>query len=158
MPQKSVALPTIMAPTAAPATTEPAKEPDAVTAAVPKVEIIPPPTPVQPTPSRSDKVAVAGDGANIDKALDLADKYMKNGQIAPARAVLQEAARGESPDLLAALAATYDPIVLLDYPAVQKFADAKRAAELYEIAIAKGSAAAKERLAKLKLYMSRQGN
>ena len=83
---------------------------------------------------------------------------MKSGQIINARALLQDAARGESPELLAALAATYDPIVLVDYPAAQKAADAKRAADLYETAIGKGSVAAKERLQKLKVYMSRQGN
>lgn len=109
-------------------------------------------------PANGDKVASLGSAALVRDALDRADAYMKSGQIINARALLQDAARGESPELLAALAATYDPIVLVDYPAAQKAADAMRAADLYEIAIGKGSVAAKERLQKLKVYMSRKGN
>lgn len=110
----------------------------------------------QAVPSTT-KVASLTEQTRVRDALDRADAYMKNGQIINARALLQDASRGENPDLLAALAATYDPVVLVDYPAVQKAADAKRAAELYDNAIGKGSVAAKDRLAKLKVYIERAG-
>ncbi|MEQ1650435.1 MAG: hypothetical protein ABL898_17795 [Hyphomicrobiaceae bacterium] len=106
-------------------------------------------------PKPSTKTTSLSDQVRIKDALDRADMFLKTGQVPNARALLQDAARGENADLLTALAATYDPIVLVDYPSAAKSADPKRAVELYEVAIAKGSVAAKERMSKLKEQMSK---
>jgi hypothetical protein len=110
---------------------------------------------IQPTAKPVTKTTSLSEQVRIKDALDRADMFLKTGQVPNARALLQDAARGENADLLTALAATYDPIVLVDYPSAVKSADAKRATELYEVAIAKGSIAAKERLSKLKEQMSK---
>ncbi len=106
-------------------------------------------------PVTSTKTASLSEQTRVKDALDRADQFLKTGQAINARALLQEAARGENADLLTALAATYDPIVLKDYPASAKAADAKRAVELYAAAITKGSVAAKDRLTRLKNELSK---
>lgn len=106
-------------------------------------------------PATSTKTASLSEQTRVKDALDRADQFLKTGQAINARALLQEAARGENADLLTALAATYDPIVLKDYPASAKAADAKRAVELYDAAISKGSVAAKDRLTRLKNELSK---
>ena len=115
----------------------------------------PAPKATPPAPPASTKVTSLSEQTRVKDALDRADQFLKTGQATNARALLQDAARGENIDLLTALAATYDPLVLKDYPASASAADPKRAAELYEAAIAKGSVAAKDRLARLKETMSK---
>jgi hypothetical protein len=118
-----------------------------------------PAVPATPAPAKqaTTKVTSLTEQIRVRTVLDQADALMKTGDVTKARAQLQDAARGDSPDLLTALAATYDPIVLLDYPRAQSAADAKRASELYAVAAGKGSKSASDRLAKLKIYMERTG-
>ena len=117
--------------------------------------VAPSPTQRQVLPSR--QLSSAGESrALLRKTLDEADVFLKAGQVAQARALLEATAMNGGGDELTALAATYDPVVLVSYPAAQRFADARRARELYSQAADLGSAAARERLDKLDLYLARQ--
>ncbi len=106
--------------------------------------------PLPPTQS----VAPVGD-LQARTAIQRAEGWLKAGNVANARALLADAAKGENSDVVAALAETYDPIALQRYPRLAGQADATRAVELYSQAAAKGSDSAKERLKALQAFMQK---
>ena len=92
----------------------------------------------------------------IKGVLTRSEGWMKAGNIANARALLSDAARGDNPDLLTALAETYDPVALRSYPKLLGQADPAKAVEYYSKAAAKGSDAARDRLTSLNQFIHKR--
>jgi hypothetical protein len=106
-----------------------------------------PPAAAKPAPSIAEQ--------QVRAVIARADNWLKAGNVANARALLADAAKGENADVITALAETYDPIALQRYPRLAGQADAKWAQELYAQASAKGSEAARERLKALQAFMQK---
>lgn len=75
--------------------------------------------------------------------------FLKSGDFASARVALQRAAEAGNAEAALALGSTYDPAVLRQLGAVTIAADVAQAREWYEKAVALGSTAAVQRLARL---------
>lgn len=143
---------------AAPAIAEPkpvvVTPPSAATAA-------PTPTP-QPQPQRQRQVASAGPNAaplseteRLREGLARATFYMAASRLANARAVLVDLSRSGHPDVLQALAETYDPLHLRDaYPKLARTGDSAKALEFYDKAKAAGAANADARMRALKEFVA----
>jgi hypothetical protein len=142
--------------TPAPAATTPlaTPKPDAQVAAVAPAKTEPSPAqPVtKPSPARPTTPGVSAEPTSktpTQRTLQLASLWLAQNNMANARAELADAAKGEDPVLLNALAETYDPIMLKRYPRMSGEADVGRAIDLYKQAIAKGFEPAKSALARL---------
>jgi hypothetical protein len=116
--------------------------------------------PIAPTPKTTDQPAAAAPAAKVDdktrEMLKLVDVWLRQSNISNARTTLADAVRTENPDLLNALASTYDPVALQKYPKLVGFADADYAQSFYALAIAKGSLEAKDGLAKMQAYLGKK--
>ncbi len=105
--------------------------------------------PVQP------KIAAVSEDQRVRDAIARADEHLKKGNFINARALLQDAGRGENGELLVALAETYDPVVLARrFPRYARAGDSAKALELYQRAAAKGSSTAVNRVDALKAHIA----
>jgi hypothetical protein len=116
--------------------------------------------PVAPAPKASEQVSVAAPAPKVDdktrEMLKLVDVWLRQNNISNARTTLVDAVKSENPDLLNALAGTYDPVALQKYPKLVGHADVEYAQSFYALAIAKGSVEAKEGLAKMQAYLGKK--
>lgn len=130
-PPKSAAVPAT--PPAA-AAAQPQAAPVTVPAE-PKITVVP----KGDVPVAGKVVTPAGEQI-VRETITRAQSYMSAGRIENARASLEDAARGGNPDLLVALAETYDPVRLREtYPRLARAGDAARAIAIYEVAKARGA-------------------
>jgi hypothetical protein len=110
-----------------------------------------------PTPAPAPKIAQPATSELQRVFIARSATHLRNANINDARAAVNEALRlGETPDALTALASTYDPLVLQDYPRLVSNADPARAIELYKKAADQGHAPAGEALAKLEAFQARR--
>lgn len=108
-------------------------------------------------PTVQAKVAALTPGERVRTTLERAQAHLKAGKLANARALLEDAGRSESSgEIMKALAETYDPLVLRQYPRLAQAGDPARAVMLYSDAVAKGSVAANDQLARLKEHLARR--
>jgi hypothetical protein len=143
--------PPVAAPVAPP--TPPVAQPAPV---APPVVAAPAPAPaikIEPKPDAKTepKIAALTDEQRTAATLLRADQYMKAGQYQNARTYLEDAAKGGNGKIIAALAESYDPLLLRDqYPRLARTGDPDKAIALYEQAKAKGVAGLDARIAALK--------
>lgn len=108
-----------------------------------------------PAPQPQTKT-VALPKSPADELVDRASLLMSVGNVASARDLLNEAARGGSTAALVELGGSYDPLALVKFVAVPPgAADAQRALGYYEQASAKGSDVAKARIDALKAHLAK---
>lgn len=112
-------------------------------AATPKAD-----APAQP------KVAALTDEQRVRDTIARANEYLSTKRLINARALLQDAARDDNPQLLNALAETFDPLVLREkYPNFARAAEPTRALDIYRRASERGSRSATERFKALSEYL-----
>jgi hypothetical protein len=116
--------------------------------------------PIAPVPKAAEPAMVTPPSNKMDdktrETLKLADVWMRQNNVGNARTALADAVHSENPELLTALAATYDPVALQRYPKLAGQADSNYALSFYSLAISKGSAEAKEALAKMQAFLGKK--
>jgi TPR repeat protein len=88
--------------------------------------------------------------AEVAALVQRARDWVRQGNIAAARRLLEHAAEGEHGEALFALAETYDPGKLAEWGVIGPMPDTAKAKKLYEKAAARGISPAKERLLTLR--------
>jgi hypothetical protein len=94
--------------------------------------------------------AVASDETDLPRLMVRARALLMQGDVGPARTLLERAAQSGSAVALFALAETFDPTMLSGWGAPVALGDVPRARELYGRALAEGVVEAKERLAAMR--------
>jgi hypothetical protein len=94
--------------------------------------------------------AVASDDTDLPRLMVRARALLMQGDVGPARILLERAAQSGNAVALFALAETFDPKILSAWGAQVALADVARARELYGRALAEGVVEAKERLAAMR--------
>jgi hypothetical protein len=108
------------------------------------------PVPLPPAMA-APKIVVLTDEQRLRTAMTRSKDYLKAGRVTEARSVLEDVAKGMNPDVLFALAETFDPLHLREnYLKLARAGDAARAVALYEQSVSKGSKTAQARIDALK--------
>lgn len=111
--------------------------------------LVPPKVELKPVEPKVAAVEAPQPVLSPAESLVRARGLMKDGQLAAARKVLSAPALADDPAGIAALAETYDPLVLGTSPKLHGAADAGKATELYLLAVSKGNMDALKRLSAL---------
>jgi hypothetical protein len=164
IPQPAPSAPLVVAPKAEQPKPVEAPKADAVKVAPPAVTPKAPVTvniqPKAPSAPAADlavqpKIAAISEDQRTRDTVAKAAEYQARGNFINARALLQDAGRGENGELLLALAETYDPLVLAQkYPRFARAGDTARALELYQRAAGKGATSAVARMDALKAHIA----
>lgn len=163
--QPQVVLPQVLRPVDQPPAAQPQValapiQPKTAPATQPKSGVVTPQAqPPQPPmlPPMLPKVAAPATAELQRVVIQRSIGHLKSGNIANARAVLTDANRlNDSPEVLTALANTFDPITLQAYPRLVGQADAQRALGLYKQAAAQGHEPAQEALKALEAFVTRR--
>lgn len=136
----------------APVVTPPTAPSPAAVAPPPTVAVTPPSAETAPTKETPPpRAAALSETQRIKVTLARAQDYLRASRISDARTLLEDAARGGHPDVLFALAETWDPLMLqASNPRLARAGDAPRAIAAYEAARARGAAGADARIEALK--------